>query len=368
MKEFTDRLVRNRYSLEIIAIAAILTSFGILLVYSSSSIQAYQNLHDPYHFVRKQILIAAVGFSAVFSLQYIPMKWIQRATLPLFALSLMLLCFTLLPGFQHKAKGATRWINLGIFNFQPAELAKLALVLFMAKNLARPSANTKKPAFLASTVAFFGLLALPLMLQPDFGSTFLLFAIVYIMLFSARMPLAYTAWGVVVAILAVVLAILQAPYRLARLVSFLDPWADLHRGGFQIIQSYLGFQNGGLLGQGVGESQQKLYFLPEAHTDFIISVIGEEFGLIGVLFVILCFVLMFHAGFKIAMGQKQVYQRFLGLGLTSLIGMQASINLGVALGMLPTKGISLPFVSSGASSLLVFLIIVGLLSRLEKGT
>lgn len=357
----------SRYRIEIIIVAIVLTTFGILSVYSSSSITAFHRYSDPYYFVRKQTIVALMGFAAALFIQLIPLKWLHRSILPLYLATLGLLTLTLFPGFQHKANGAARWLTLFGVTFQPAELAKIALILFMAKSLSRPRIIISDPKFIASSLVFFSLMATPLMLQPDFGSTFLMFTVIYIMFFCARLPLAYTLFGVLIAASAVALAIIKAPYRLARLMSYLDPWADFQKGGFQIIQSYLGFQNGGLLGQGIGESRQKLYFLPEAHTDFIISVIGEEFGLFGVIFIICCFFVFLHAGFRIALNQRDRFKKYLAIGITSLIVAQASINIGVALGALPTKGISLPFVSSGASSLLVFLVSVGILCRLEKG-
>ena len=327
---------------------------------------AHHRMNDSLFFVKKQALVAGAGFLLIAAIQVIPFKWIERITLPLFLVSIIGLILTLVPGFSREVNGASRWLKLGPVALQPAELVKLTFIMFLAKNLARPHYNTMSLRSILPNLIVFSLLALPMMLQPDFGSTFLLFLVCFCMLYGSGMPLKFSIWGIVLAILGVVLAIIQAPYRMARLMTFLDPWKDLHKGGFQIIQSYLGFQNGGLLGVGIGDSRQKLFFLPEAHTDFIIAVIGEEFGLLGVSFVILCFCLLVTIGMSIAGKQRLIYRKFLGFGLTFLIAAQACINMGVATGLLPTKGIPLPFVSSGASSLIIFLIVIGLLSRLDQ--
>ena len=186
------------------------------------------------------------------------------------------------------------------------------------------------------------------------------------MLFVSGLNFKYILASGGVACSLVIAAIAIAPYRLARLTSFLDPWAEMRGGGFQFIQSYLAFQNGGFAGVGLGESRQKLYFLPEAHTDFILAVLGEEFGFLGVLLIIALFALFLISGLRITMAQNSHYRRNLAMGLTALIGVQAAINMSVAMGLLPTKGIPLPFISSGASSLLISLTITGFLWRLSK--
>lgn len=358
---------RSSHSNEIFIIAALLTFLGLLAIYSSSSIVASQKMGDALHYLKKQSAVAMVGFAFFLALQLIPFKWIERATLPSVAAALLLLILTLIPEFHHRVKGAARWVALGPFSFQPAELTKLALVLYMAKSLNRPDANVRRFKGILAQIWVPALLAIPLMIQPDFGTTFILLFLTYLMLYTAGLPFKYSLGLGAAGIVTMGLAILYAPYRMARLTAFLHPWENIQTGGFQIIQSYLAFQNGGFLGLGAGASRQRLYFLPEAHTDFILSVIGEEFGLIGVIFVILCFALLLRAGVGVALQQKRKYRRHLAFGITGFIVVQASLNMGVVLGLLPTKGISLPFVSSGASSLLIFLIMAGLLSRLGRG-
>ena len=205
-----------------------------------------------------------------------------------------------------------------------------------------------------------------MMKQPDFGSTVLMGLVLFSMLFVAGLDWKYIFGAFLASVAAITAAIAVAPYRMARLTSFLDPWGEIKRGGFQIIQSYLAFQNGGLWGLGLGESRQKLFFLPEAHTDFILAVLAEELGFLGVTFLCLTFAYYCFLGFRIAFLQTKPFQRYLAFGLTATVGFQGAINMAVAMGLLPTKGIPLPFISSGASSLFMSLITTALLFRLSK--
>jgi cell division protein FtsW len=204
-----------------------------------------------------------------------------------------------------------------------------------------------------------------MMLQPDFGSTVLLVLVTFLMLFIAGLSPTLIGGSFLAGILALVAAVAAAPYRMKRLLSFLDPWSVVSGGGFQIIQSYVGFQNGGLFGLGLGESKQKLFFLPEAHTDFILSVIGEELGVLGVFLVCGLYFFLSWLGFQIAKKQDNKFHALLAYGFTCLISLQAALNMAVVMGMLPTKGIPLPFISNGASSLIVFLVVIGILARLD---
>lgn len=354
------------YAGALIWMALLLTGIGLLIIYSSSSIPAFQKFGDTFYFLKKQAMVAILGLVAIVTVQSIPFRWIERFTIPCLIVAVLLLCMTHIPGVASRVNGASRWISIAGVSFQPAEFAKLALILFLAKNLARPAMDLTQPRSLISNFGVVGLLVVLLMLQPDFGSTFVLCTITFLMLLVAGLPRKLVVSGAVTSFVLIALAIWHAPYRLARLLSYLDPWRHVKNGGFQIIQSYLGFQNGGLLGLGLGESRQKLYFLPEAHTDFILSVIGEELGLVGVLLVVFIFAYMTWLGWQICRLQTVGHRKFLAFGLTALITIQASINMGVTMGLLPTKGIPLPFVSSGASSLIAFMIVVALLARLGK--
>jgi len=345
-----------------------LCGLGLLAIYASSSISADQVFHDSMVYFKKQSATFVVGMVMVFAMGYMPLDWLKRLPLPLFLLTLALLLMTMVPSLAHTAKGASRWVKVpGLgFTFQPAELAKIALILFMAKNLAIQNHRLNSRAWIVSNLVGFSTFALVLMLQPDFGSTMLLFGISFLMLVVGGLSIKYMAAIGCLGIVGVVGAIMAAPYRMKRLFTFLDPWAEAYSGGFQIIQSYVGFQNGGVLGLGLGESRQKLFFLPDAHTDFILAVIGEELGMFGVILVCLLFAYLCYLCAKITIAQTDSFYKFLAFGVTALICLQASLNMGVAMGVLPTKGIPLPFVSNGRSSLIVFLFCIGIICRLSQ--
>jgi cell division protein FtsW len=358
------------YSKALIVTVASLTSLGLVAIYAASSLKGAQQFGDEFYFFRKQAVIAVVGFIGIFLVLKVPFRWIERSTLPLLAVTFGLLALIFIPGLYTKVGGAERWLRVPGISFlggQPAELAKLALVLFLAKNLARPTANIENfargvlPNLLAAAV-----LSGLLLLQKDLGTPVLLFGVTTMMLYVAGVSRKLIASTAALGFSVLVGAVVLEPYRMARIMAFLDPWATLKGSGFQIIQSFVAFQNGGLFGAGLGESKQKLFFLPEAHTDFILSVIGEELGLIGVLLILTLFSYLCFLGFKITMAQATSYRRFLGFGLTCLIGLEATTNMGVVMGLLPTKGMPLPFVSSGNTCLLVFLIVAAILARLGQ--
>jgi cell division protein FtsW len=350
----------------LLATTLLLVMTGLIMVYAASALKGEQQFNDAFMFIRKQGLVALAGFGLMYGVTKVPMKYIERSAMPLLGITMILLSLILVPGVYKSGGGAARWISFAGFRFQTSEFAKLALVFFLAKNLARRGFDIHSlKTGIAPNIIIFAGVAVFMMLQPDFGSTVLMGLVLFSMLFVAGLDWRYILSAAVAAIVAIVGAIFVAPYRLARLTSFLDPWAEIKRGGFQIIQSYLAFQNGGLLGLGLGESRQKLFFLPEAHTDFILAVLAEELGFLGVTFMCLAFAYYCFLGFRIAFLQGKPFQRYLAFGLTATIGFQGAINMSVAMGLLPTKGIPLPFISSGASSLLMSLTTTALLLRLS---
>ncbi len=356
----------QRLSFLLICAALMLAAVGIIEIYAASATRAMEQFNDPYLFLRKHVLVAALCMPLLFFLLTLPLKYLAWATLPLFLITLVALSLLLVPALAIKAGLATRWVSILGFNFQPAELARLALVFYLARNLSRPTCNLQQARYLWQSLLPPALICTLIMLQPDFGTVFLLVMTCCAMLFVAGLSRRYLALFSGAVAVFVVIATAIAPYRFKRLVSFLDPWSQVSEGGFQIIQSYLAFQNGGVLGAGLGESKQKLFFLPEAHTDFILSVIGEELGLLGVFFVWSLFLYICHLGFKIAALVKDQFHKFLAFGIAFLITSQALLNMGVVTGLLPTKGLPLPLVSSGSSALLVFFVAIGILARLAK--
>jgi cell division protein FtsW len=349
-------------------VTMLLTAIGLVAIFASSSLKGTQQFNDGFIFLRKHAVSACVGLTILGIIQWIPFKFIERMTLPamLFVVGLLLLVFV--PGAYSKVGGAYRWLNVPFIGGQPAELVKLVLVLFFAKNLSRPTSDTTTIKGLSSNIAIFMLFAALLLVQKDLGTPAVIFFVMFSMLFVAGIPRKLIFGGFLAFVSLVSVAVWLEPYRMKRLFTFLDPWAQVQGSGFQIIQSFLAFQNGGLLGSGLGESKQKLFFLPEAHTDFILAVVAEELGFVGVTLIALCFAYFCYIGFKITAAQTNPYRKFLAYGLTMTITAQALFNMSVVMGLLPTKGITLPFISSGNSSLLVFLLFAAILTKLGNET
>lgn len=351
----------------VLAVTMIMTGIGLLAIFAASSLKGSQQFGDEFLFLRKQSLAAALGLCLAIGLQFIPLRWLERATLPILVFAIALLALIFVPGMYVHVGGASRWLNLPIVGGQPAEITKLALVLFLAKNLSRPASDLSRPRRgLLPNLMIYGLVSGLLLVQRDLGTPVLLFGVTFCMLFVAGLQRRWMFGALALFGLAILLAVLFEPYRMARVLSFLDPWSTFKGSGFQIIQSFVAFQNGGLLGVGLGESKQKLFFLPEAHTDFVLAVIGEEMGLLGVMLVCGAFLYFSYLGFKITKAQPTSYRRFMAFGVTTTVSLQACLNMGVCMGLLPTKGMTLPFISSGNSSLLVFLVMAGILARLAR--
>lgn len=369
MKDTAPAPKAPRLDHALLAVVALLTTIGLIAIYAASSLKGAQQFGDEFFFLRKQVAVAVVGFGAIFIVRKLPLAWIQRATLPYLGFVVFLLLLIFIPGVYSRINGAQRWLNIPIIGGQPSELTKLAMVLFLARNLARVKNNVAdlKRGILPN-LAVFCVLAILLLKQKDLGTPVLLFLTTFCMLLVAGVSRGFVLSAIGVFITGFTAAVIYEPHRIARITSFLDPWSSVRSSGFQIIQSFVAYQNGGLLGQGLGESRQKLFFLPEAHTDFILAVIGEELGLVGVLLILLLFFLLTGIGLKITFAQTEPYRKFLAFGLTCVITLQAAINMGVTMGLLPNKGIPLPFISSGTSSLIASLMITAVLARLAKDT
>jgi cell division protein FtsW len=357
--------ISNRTAL--ISTVAFLSLLGLLAIYGSSGVTAAQKLSSEMHYASKQSMVFLLGFLSIFALGHLPAKWIERIPLPFFLCALCLAILVHIPGIGHSAKGAARWIRFGGFGFQPSELLKFATILIVAKNLSRPGIELGR--FSSGVLSNLILISAPIALllnQPDFGTAVVIIAVSFLMMFLAGLNFKFVASILGIAGAGIVSAIIVSPYRVKRFMTFLDPWAQYDRGGFQIIQSFLGFQNGGWLGRGIGESRQKLYFLPDAHTDFIMSVISEEFGVLGGFTVVLMFLYLIMITFRIGQCQSSEFRRLVCFGIAGLIGIQTMMNISVTLGLIPTKGIPLPFVSNGPSSLLSFLLMIAVVARLAQ--
>tara|TARA_Y100001936_G_scaffold48167_3_gene46833 strand:+ start:2994 stop:3863 length:870 start_codon:yes stop_codon:yes gene_type:complete len=279
----------------------------------------------------------------------------------------LLLIIVTFPEFSKKVGGARRWLTLGGFSFQPSELAKFTLVLFIAKSLVKRADKLRNFAYgYLPNLIVLGFFFIPILFQPDFGTAMIICAVTFAMLFIAGLRKKFLLLSILAIVPFIASAIMTAEYRKNRIMAFLKPWEDPSGIGYQVIQSFYAFGRGGFWGTGLGQSSQKLSRLPEAHTDFIFSVIGEELGFIGTTTIVILFSIFIWRGFITAYRSKDPFGTHLATGLTLLIGLQAFINLGVASGLLPTKGLTLPFISMGGSSMLVTMLSVGVLINISK--
>lgn len=363
--------MRNRapYDKTLLFSVLALLVIGVVMVYSSSSVVALTTYDDPAYFMKRQVLWALAGLALMFAVLSLDHRVLadQRVVLGLLAATILLLAATFVPGIGRTINGARRWIKLGGFTFQPAELAKFAVAVYVSYALAKKGERIREfsggllpPLVVTALVA--GLTAL----QPDFGGAVTMGLVSLILLFCGGARLAHLG-GIAAALLpAAAFAIARTPYRLRRITAFLDPWADPQGAGHQIIQSFLAFGSGGVFGRGLGEGRQKLLFLPERHSDFIYAVIGEELGLIGALAVLVLFVIILWRGVRTARLASEPASRFLALGITLMVCLQGLMNMAVVTGLMPTKGIALPLVSYGGSSLVVTLGAVGVLLNISR--
>jgi len=317
---------------------------------------------DKYFFVKKHLTFAVAGLVFFVVAMKVPYGLYRKTAYPILIAAVVFLLFIYVPGFGFTAGGARRWIRFGPVAFQPSEPAKLAAIIFLAYSLASKGEGIRKfSTGLLPNILFPGLLIGLIIMEPDLGTALTVAGLVLIMNFVAGARLTHLGMLGIAASPFVYMVVHNFGYMLSRLEVYLDPWKDPSGKGFQMVQSFLAFGSGGIYGVGLGEGKQKLFFLPEAHTDFILSVIGEEFGLIGVAAIIGFYVLFLYCGIKIALGAKDRHGTYLALGLTFMVVMQAIMNMGVVLGLLPPKGLALPFISYGGTSLVVNMIAVGII-------
>ena len=345
----------------------VLLSIGVVMVYSASAIMATDRFHDPYFFLKKQLVWALLGSLGLLVALRMDYRRLERLQWPILLVAAVLLVLVLVPPFAQPINGTRRWFRLGPVSFQPAELAKLALVVYLAAYLShRRDGLAHFGRDLLPPMMISGTLALLVLAQPDLGNCLTLIMVTFGLLYVAGVPLRHLGMVVGPALALMMMAIWMAPYRLRRITTFLDPWADQKGGGFQIIQSWLALGSGGLFGRGIGESKQKLFYLPESHTDFIFAVVGEELGFFGALGVLGLFVVLIWRGLRVGVRAPDAFGAYLALGITVLIATQVLVNIGVVTGMLPTKGLPLPFVSFGGSALLVTMLSTGVLLNVSQ--
>jgi cell division protein FtsW len=353
------------YDVQLLFPVLLLVGIGLVMVYSASSAVAFKRFGSDYYFLKKQALFALVGFLALVVCRNIPYRWYRRLAYPLLFTALGLLAAVLWTPLGVGVGTATRWLDFGPVRFQPAEFARLALVVYLAYSLDRKAERVREAAIgFFPHVVVMGALAALIVKQPDFGSAAILAGLTYLMMFVGGVPLRWLLSTSLVMGAAGYFFITSSPYRMRRIFAFLDPWKYKTDEAWQIIHSFMAFGTGGWWGAGIGKSYQKLFYLPESHTDFIFSVIGEEFGLAGVLVILCLFAVVIWKGVRIARQAPDLFGCYLAAGLTAALGLQVCINMGVALGMLPTKGLTLPFLSYGGTSLVLNMASVGILMNI----
>ena len=348
--------------------ALLLLSIGIVMVGSASIAIAEGQGASTYHYLLRHLVYITVGVSLAMLLKVIPIAFLERVSRPMLALSILLLLIVLVPGIGHTVNGSTRWIRLGFVNFQVVEAVKLMVIIYLAGYLARKAQLVQSRFFdTFKPLLYAGLLSAILLLQPDMGSAAVITAIV-----AGMVWLAGAAWRHIFVLGLLTLPAFgfaaMEPYRLRRIVSFMDPWADPFASGFQLTQALIAVGRGEMFGVGIGASIQKLFYLPEAHTDFIFAVLAEEFGLAGVIAVLLLFLLLVTRIMVIgimAHRNDKPFAGFVAYGIGLWIGLQAVVSVGVNLGVLPTKGLTLPLISSGGSSMLMTLVAIGIVLRIK---
>ena len=350
--------------LSLFGVVLALVSIGVVMVYSASAIMAADRFHDPGHFLKKQGVWAGLGMIALFAGLCFDYRRLQRLVAPLLVLSFALLVLVLVPPFGQEINGTRRWLRLGPVSFQPVELAKLSLLLYLASFLARRGEVVESFARgLLPLLLMAGAMAGLTMLQPDMGNAVVLIVLTLALAYLGGARPAHMGLIAGAALPLAAVAIAMKPYRLRRVAAFLNPWNDPQNSGFQIIQSFLALGSGGWLGRGLGESKQKLFYLPESHTDFIFAIIGEELGAMGALVVV-----GLWRGLRIGLRAPEPFGAYLALGLTIMLATQTLVNLGVVTGLLPTKGLPLPFISFGGSALTMTLFSTGILLNISQHT
>lgn len=345
-------------------VAILLSAIGLVFIYSASSYSAEVQLGDSFHYVKTQGLALFVGVLFMIGMTFVDLRKVKKVALPIYIVSLVLLALVFLPVLGVESYGAKRWLNLGFFTIQPSEYAKFGMVIMLAKVMADKGADTFPKLLLLFLIG--GVVALLLILEPNMSITICVVLVLVLMIFVGGAKLKHLiAIGLPVLVAGVAL-IFSEPYRIRRLLAFVDPWASPLDEGYQLIQSYYALGSGGLFGVGIGNSRQKYLFLPFAESDFILSVIGEEIGFVGILLVVALFLFIVVKGWMVAVRAKDRFSSYLATGITAVLAVQTALNIAVVCGAIPPTGLPLPFVSAGGSSLVAYLMAIGLLMNVSR--
>ena len=351
---------------KIILIVLIILVIGLTMVYSSSHIWAQYKENDALYYLKRQGLFMILGLILLFIFSKIDYHLYQKYSHLILIVSFLLLILVLIPGIGIVRGGSRSWFNLGLFALQPSEIFKIALIIYVSDYISHHYHQMKKLRYCLKPLIVMGLGFLLIMLQPDFGSGFVMCCSILVMIILTPFPFRYVVFLGCAGVIAIVLMILSAPYRLKRITAFLDPFQDPLGSGFQMIQSLYAIGPGGILGVGFDQSIQKHFYLPEPQTDFIFAIYLEEFGFIGGVLFILLYAYLFSTCFNFSKECDDLFGSFLIIGITSMIGIQTMINLGVVVGLFPVTGVTLPLMSYGGTSLLVTLIEIGIIYNIIK--
>jgi len=353
----------------LLAVAIAIMALGLLMVASASMVIAERQSGQPFHYLFRQGVYVVIGILLAVIAGKTEIEFWQRISAPLLFFGLFLLVLVLIPGIGREVNGSARWVGFSFFNIQPSEVIKLVMVIYVAGYLVRRNEEVRlQVSGFLKPLIILGVIALLLLKEPDFGATVVVTLTVLTMMYLAGVRV--WQFGVLVLLILIAFSILaiSSPYRLERLTTFLNPWANQFNSGYQLTQSLIAFGRGGFWGVGLGGSIQKLFYLPEAHTDFLFAVLAEELGLVGILFVIALYgVLVWRA---LLIGQRaqlagQPCSGFMAYGFAIWLAMQAAVNMGVTAGLLPTKGLTLPLMSYGGSSMLIDCMVIGILLRID---
>lgn len=356
----------KKYRIALLASTFTLIIIGLVMIYSASYIWAEYKFGDPFKYLKQQLLFAIVGIFVVYFTTKINYRFFYDKAKLILTICIILLVLVLIPGIGVVRNGSQSWFGIGSFGIQPSEAAKLGLILFVAKYLNDNEKAYKSFKGILPVLLAVGLVFLLIMLQPDLGTDVILAMSIFSLLFIAGVSMKFFYFLGAVGIVGITGLILVAPYRLARIVSFINPWSDPLGSGFQIIQSLYAIGPGGLFGFGFLNSRQKHFYLPEPQTDFIFSIVCEEFGVVGAFVVIFLFFILCYSGIKLAMKQENLFKKYVIFGIMFQIIFQTLLNLCVVVGLIPVTGVTLPFISYGGSSLLITLVSIGIVLNVSR--
>ncbi|HKL94709.1 MAG TPA: putative lipid II flippase FtsW [Clostridia bacterium] len=346
--------------------AIILSLLGLVFIYSASSYSAQLEYGDAFHYVKTQAVALVLGGFFMFAISYLDLAKVQKFSLPIYIISLVILGLVFIPGFGVEIYGARRWLNLGFFTIQPSEYAKFGLIIFLSAFIAKYGVD--RISTMGAVLLSGGIICALLVIEPNMSITICVAAVLFLMLFFGGAKPLHLLFLLIPAVVGGIALIIAEPYRVSRLLAYVNPWASPLEEGYQLIQSYYSLGSGGMFGMGIGNSRQKYLFLPFSESDFILSVVGEEIGLVGCAVIIALFLFIIIKGILIALRSRDRFSAYLAAGVTSMIAVQTLVNIAVVCGAIPPTGLPLPFISAAGSSLVAYLCSIGLLLSASRSS